>query len=97
MEVFVLINYLLCGDNWNYDLPEYYTNYLYMEDLNCVYTTFEEAKIEADKMICDDDDIVSYNSFVRIIKMTLGDQKKEIVYDSSTFGLDATIHNEKQR
>jgi len=87
MEIFVLIKYLLCGDNWNGDLPEYYTNYLYMEDLNCVYTTVEEAKMEVDKMIGDDEDIVSYNAFVRIIKMTVGDKKKEIVYQS--------IHSDK--
>ena len=82
MEIFVLIKYILCDDNWNGHLPESYTDSIYVEDMNCVYTTFEEAKIEVDKMIGDDDDIVSYNAFVRIIKMTVGDKQKEIVYQS---------------
>ena len=79
MEVFVLILFvpvITCDDDSTY-----------VENLKGVYGTFEEAKIEADKMICDNDDIVSCNSFVRIIKMTVGDKKKEIVFQS--------IHSDK--
>lgn len=97
MEVFVLILFVPCDD--------YYGHYTYVENLNGVYSSFEEAKLVVDKMVIENEnenpnwpyDGGEYYNFLRIIKMTLGDQKKEIVYDSSTFMLDATIHNEKQR
>jgi len=80
MEVFVLIKFNL-GDRVDDQVVPYYS-YSYVEELICVYNTFEEAKIEVDKMLCDDEDIVEYKSFIRIIKMTVGDKKKEIVYQS---------------
>ena len=99
MEVFVLIVFVpvRCDAGYN--------NYTYVEDLTCVYGTFEEAKFEADKMVDEKANTNSpydggeYHDFLRIIKMTFGDKKKEIVFDSRTFELhdDATIYNEKHR
>uniref|UniRef100_A0A6C0ICN2 Uncharacterized protein n=1 Tax=viral metagenome TaxID=1070528 RepID=A0A6C0ICN2_9ZZZZ len=93
MEVFVLILFVTCDDH--------YGHYTYVEDLKGVYGTFEEAKMEADKMVVENANTGwpyngdKYHDFLRIIKMTLGDKKKEIVFDSSTFELDAPIYNEK--
>jgi hypothetical protein len=82
MEVFVLILFVPC-----ITVDDDYT---YVEDLKGVYGTFEEAKFEADRMV---DEKVNtsfpydgdkYHDFLRIIKMTLGDKKKEIVFDSTS-------------
>ena len=93
MEVFVLILFVPCDDD------RYH--YTYIEDLKGVYGTFEEAKMEADKMVVENTGWPyngdKYHDFIRIIKMTLGDQKKEIVFDSCTFELDAPIYNETRR
>jgi hypothetical protein len=74
MEVFVLILFVPC-----ITVDDDYT---YVEDLKGVYGTFEEAKLVVNKMVNESVENGSpynggeYHDFLRIIKMTLGDQKK---------------------
>ena len=75
MEVFIIQTFYVCEDHY----------YGYNESLTCVYGTFEEAhdavsKIANDKKYpCDGEE---YRPFLQIVKMTLGNEKQEIVFDS---------------
>lgn len=75
MEVFIILTFYICDD--------YY--YGYNESLTCVYGTLEEAHAAVNKIACDSRspyDGEEHHPFLRIIKMTLGEEKQEIVFDS---------------
>ena len=77
MEVFIIITFYICDDHY----------YGYNESLTCVYGTFEEANDAVKKITYDKGGILRYdgeehNPFLQIIKMTLGHEKQEIVFDS---------------
>lgn len=94
MEIYTIIMFI------PYDTV--FAEYTYVENLICSYGTLEEAQIEANKMIDDaaNDgykyDGEEYHNFLRIIKMTLGHKKQEIVFDSRSTELenDAPIYTE---
>jgi hypothetical protein len=75
MEVFIVITFYVCDDHF----------YGYNESLTCVYGTFEEATEYVQKITNDSRlryDGEEKNPFLQIIKMTLGHEKQEIVFDS---------------
>jgi len=86
MEVFIILTFYVCEDHY----------YGYNESLTCVYGTLEEAydavskiaKIANDKKYPYDGE--EYHPFLQIIKMTLGDTKQEIVFDSRSTVSDDT-------
>uniref|UniRef100_A0A6C0IBT6 Uncharacterized protein n=1 Tax=viral metagenome TaxID=1070528 RepID=A0A6C0IBT6_9ZZZZ len=75
MEIFIIITFYICDDHY----------YGYNESLTCVYGTFEEAN-EAVQKITNDSRIrydgKEHHPFLQIVKMTLGNEKQEIVFDS---------------
>ena len=75
MEVFIIITFYVCDDAY----------YGYNESLTCVYGTLEEAHAAVDKIVNDRGsqyDGENHHPFLQIIKMTLGEEKQEIVFDS---------------
>ena len=80
MEVFVVMKFILCDDDF----------YGYNQHLVCIFSTYKDAKDYVDTFLLenkhfnkDDKDYMSYGCpFVRIIKMECGGTNKEIVFDS---------------
>ena len=83
MEVFIILTFYVCEDHY----------YGYNESLTCVYGTLEEAHDAVSKIVYERRlpyDGEEYHPFLQIIKMTLGDTKQEIVFDSRSTELDET-------
>lgn len=74
LDIFIIMEFRLCDD--------YY--YGYNEHLHSVFSSLEEAKTMFDKLLLiqekwDEDD----GNFIQIIRMKIGNTKKEIIFDSS--------------